>query len=43
MVNAMNTAIAAKADGIAVAIVDKSAFNTPVTNALAAGIPVLSY
>ncbi len=43
MISAMNTAISAKADGIAVAIVDKSAFNTPVANALAAGIPVLSY
>jgi simple sugar transport system substrate-binding protein len=43
MVSAMNTAISAKADGIAVAIVDKTAFNTPVTNALSAGIPVVSY
>ncbi|HLZ81403.1 MAG TPA: sugar ABC transporter substrate-binding protein [Ktedonobacteraceae bacterium] len=43
MVNAMNTAIAAKADGIAVAIVDKTAFNAPVANALNAGIPVVSY
>lgn len=43
MVNAMNTAIAAKADGIAVAIVDPTAFNAPVENALSAGIPVLSY
>ncbi|HLL79955.1 MAG TPA: sugar ABC transporter substrate-binding protein [Ktedonobacteraceae bacterium] len=43
MVNAMNTAIAAKADGIAVAIIDPTAFNAPVENALSAGIPVLSY
>lgn len=43
MVSAMNTAISAKADGIAVAIVDKSAFNTPVENALAASIPVVAY
>lgn len=43
MVNAMNTAIAAKADGIAVAIIDPTAFNSPVENALSAGIPVLSY
>ena len=43
MVNAMNTAIAAKADGIAVAIVDKTAFDAPVENALNAGIPVVSY
>src|SRR6266700_88157 len=34
MVGAMNTAISAKADGIVVAIVDKSAFDTPVANAL---------
>jgi simple sugar transport system substrate-binding protein len=43
MVNAMNTAIAAKADGIAVAIIDPTAFNAPVANALSAGIPVVSY
>lgn len=43
MVNAMNTAIAGKADGIAVAIIDPTAFNAPVENALSAGIPVLSY
>jgi simple sugar transport system substrate-binding protein len=43
MVNAMNTAISAKADGIAVAIIDPNAFNAPVENALSAGIPVVSY
>jgi simple sugar transport system substrate-binding protein len=43
MVNAMNTAISAKADGIAVAVVDKDAFNAPVDQALSAGIPVVSY
>jgi simple sugar transport system substrate-binding protein len=43
MVNAMNTAISAKADGIAVAIIDPTAFNAPVENALSAGIPVVSY
>jgi len=43
MVNAMNAAIAAKADGIAVSIVDPTAFNDPVERALAAGIPVVSY
>src|SRR5579875_3266592 len=43
MVNAMNAAIAAKADGIAVAIVDPTAFNDPTENALNAGIPVVSY
>lgn len=43
MVTSMNAAIAAKADGIAVAIIDPTAFNTPVQNALSAGIPVVSY
>lgn len=43
MVNAMNAAIAAKADGIAVAIIDPTAFNAPVEAALSAGIPVLAY
>src|SRR5579875_2804162 len=43
MVNAMNAAIAAKADGIAVAIVDPTGFNRPVARAMDAGIPVFSY
>jgi len=43
MVNATNSAISGKADGIAVAVVDKSAFKTPVDNALNQGIPVVSY
>jgi simple sugar transport system substrate-binding protein len=43
MVNAMNTAIAGKADGIAVSIIDPTAFNSPVEAALSAGIPVLAY
>jgi simple sugar transport system substrate-binding protein len=43
MVNAVNTAISAKADGIALAVIDKNAFNAPVNQALAAGIPVVSY
>jgi simple sugar transport system substrate-binding protein len=43
MVNATNTAISGKADGIALAVVDKSAFRQPVNNALDAGIPVVSY
>jgi simple sugar transport system substrate-binding protein len=43
MVNATNTAISAKADGIALAVVDKDAFNAPVNQALDAGIPVVSY
>ena len=43
MVNAINTAISGKADGIAVAVVDKDAFRGPVDQALDAGIPVVSY
>ena len=43
MVNAMNTAIASKADGIAVALIDLHAFNEPTEKALAAGIPVIAY
>src|SRR5947208_14742853 len=43
MVNAMNAAIAGKADAIAVCLVDPRGFDRPVENALAAGIPVFSY
>ncbi len=43
MVNAMNVAIAGKADAIAVPIVDPTAFNAPTSKALAAGIPVFAY
>jgi simple sugar transport system substrate-binding protein len=43
MVNATKTAISSKADGIALAVVDKNAFKAPVDQALAAGIPVVSY
>ena len=43
MVNAFEAAIAANADGIAVALVDLEAFNEPIDRALAAGIPVVSY
>jgi simple sugar transport system substrate-binding protein len=43
MVNATNTAISGKADGLAIAVVDKTAFKTPVGKALDAGIPVVSY
>jgi simple sugar transport system substrate-binding protein len=43
MVNATKTAVTAKADGLALAVVDKSAFREPVDQALDAGIPVVSY
>jgi len=43
MVSAFNTAIAAGVDGIACAMIDPTAFTGPPKNALAKGIPVLSY
>jgi simple sugar transport system substrate-binding protein len=43
MTNYLSTAISAKADGIAVAVIDQNAFTSPIANALNQGIPVLSY
>jgi simple sugar transport system substrate-binding protein len=43
MVNAMNTAITSGANGIAVCLVDKKAFNGPTDSALKAKIPVVAY
>jgi simple sugar transport system substrate-binding protein len=43
MVDALNSAITAKADGIAVSLVDLKAFNGPVQRALDADIPVVGY
>ncbi len=43
MVNAVNAAVAAKADGIAVPIVDPRAFDSPAKRAMDAGIPVFAY
>jgi simple sugar transport system substrate-binding protein len=43
MVKAMRRAIAAKADGIAVSLVDPTAFNGATRLALSKGIPVISY
>jgi simple sugar transport system substrate-binding protein len=43
MVSAMQGAIAAKVDGIAVALVDAKAFNKPTLDALSIGIPVIGY
>jgi len=43
MVTAMDVAIAADNNGIAVALIDPVAFNTPTDNALNKGIPVISY
>ena len=43
MVSAFNSAVAAKANGIGCALIDNTAFNTPVSSALGAGIPVIAY
>ncbi len=43
MVNAVNSAVSAGVNGIAVSLVDPTAFNTPVQNALNAKIPVVAY
>ena len=43
MVNAINTAVSSGANGIAVALISKTAFNVPIENALKAGIPVVAY
>jgi simple sugar transport system substrate-binding protein len=43
MVTAMDQAIAAKVQGIAVALIDPEAFNGPTDKALDQGIPVVSY
>ncbi len=43
MVSYFNTAISAKAAGIMYAGIDATSFTTPTTNAMNAGIPVLSY
>ena len=43
MVSAFNSGIAAKASGIGCCLIDNTAFNTPVDNALSKGIPVIAY
>jgi simple sugar transport system substrate-binding protein len=43
MVSAMNSAIAAKAAGIGVCLINDTAFNAPVDTALSHGIPVIAY
>src|SRR5580658_1062383 len=43
MVNAMQTAIAEKADGIAVCLVDPKAFDAATATAMDAGIPVIAF
>ncbi len=43
MVSYLNTATAAKANGIATTVITATSFTTPVKNAMDAGIPVISY
>jgi simple sugar transport system substrate-binding protein len=43
MVNALNTAVTGAVNGIATSLIDPTAFNGPVSKALAAGIPVVAY
>jgi simple sugar transport system substrate-binding protein len=43
MVSYLDTAIAAKAAGIATTVINATSFTAPVMNAMNAGIPVLSY
>jgi simple sugar transport system substrate-binding protein len=43
MVSAFNAAVAGKANGIGCCLIDNTAFNKPVDNALNAGIPVIAY
>ncbi len=43
MVSAFNTAIAGKANGIGCCLIDNTAFNSPVDQALSSGIPVIAY
>src|SRR5258708_29473427 len=43
MVTDFNSAVAGKADDIAVSLVDPSAFNDPVDKEIVAGVQVLSY
>jgi simple sugar transport system substrate-binding protein len=43
MVSAMNSAIAAKAAGIGVCLINDTAFNAPVNTALDHGVPVIAY
>jgi simple sugar transport system substrate-binding protein len=43
MVNAIAAAVARRTNGIATTLIDPSAFNTPVSSALSAGIPVVAY
>jgi simple sugar transport system substrate-binding protein len=43
MVNAINSAVSSKANGIASSLIDPKAFNAPVQASLSAGIPFVAY
>jgi simple sugar transport system substrate-binding protein len=43
MISQINSAVSAKAAGIATTVISNTAFTTPVSNAMSAGIPVISY
>ena len=43
MVNAVNSAVSAGTDGIAVSLIDPTAFTAPIASALKASIPVVAY
>jgi simple sugar transport system substrate-binding protein len=43
MVNAIDTAVARRRNGIATTLIDPTAFNSPVAKALAADVPVVAY
>jgi simple sugar transport system substrate-binding protein len=43
MVNAINSAVTGKVDGIATSLIDPHAFTSPIAKALSAGIPVVAY
>jgi simple sugar transport system substrate-binding protein len=43
MITSFNSAVAATSPGIATTVVSATAFNTPITNALSKGIPVVTY
>jgi simple sugar transport system substrate-binding protein len=43
MVNAINSAVTGKANGIATSLIDPHAFNAPIASATSAGIPIVAY
>jgi simple sugar transport system substrate-binding protein len=43
MVNAINSAVTQKVNGIATSLIDPHAFNAPIASSLSAGIPIIAY